>query len=319
MVCCISIGLCVVFCVLYLANMLLGKFCRVKGLNRKAVLITGCDSGMGKGLALSLAKQNMQVYAGCLTTQGMAAFSSTPNIKPVQLDVTDQAAVDAVRQIIEDDIRTKKIDVLWAVVNNAGWYRTELLELAEWNDWKMHFEVNVFGTARMIKTFLPLLRRSKGRIVNVSSASVMYTPPFHTAYCGTKYAIEGMSDALRRELAPWGVKVVIVEPGVTQTPLFDADATRDIDKAFERMTEEQKKLYGRDFLVHVKKEKKDGLKIVAGPVSAVIATLETATLARFPSTRYTTGVDSIGYRIVYYLPTRSTDWFTGFTLAVRPG
>lgn len=187
----------------------------VKG---KAVFITGCDSGFGHALAKHLHKLGFTVFAGCLlkdkggegATELQAMHSD--RMKVVQLDVCSDEqvnqAVDYVKANLEPSERG-----LWALVNNAGVSTFGEVEFTTMDTYRQVSEVNLWGTIRVTKAFLPLIRRAKGRVVNLASMYGRMSNALRSPYCVSKYGVEAFSDCLRYEMKSWGVKVSIVEPG----------------------------------------------------------------------------------------------------------
>ncbi|XP_019619537.1 PREDICTED: D-beta-hydroxybutyrate dehydrogenase, mitochondrial-like isoform X2 [Branchiostoma belcheri] len=204
-----SVGYCLV---LYLAPK-----SRVNG-NGKAVFITGCDSGFGFGLAKRLDSLGFTVFAGCLLAdsggEGAKKLRAecSSRLSTVQIDVTDDGQVKAAVQQVKDRLPTGSKG-LYALVNNAGIWQPGETEWVSLATYRRVMEVNTFGTVRVTKAFLPLIRRAKGRVVNISSVAGLYVAAMAGVYCMAKAALEFFSDALRHEMHKWGVKVVIVEPG----------------------------------------------------------------------------------------------------------
>ncbi|XP_037311150.2 D-beta-hydroxybutyrate dehydrogenase, mitochondrial [Pungitius pungitius] len=187
----------------------------VKG---KAVFITGCDTGFGHALAKHLHKLGFTVFAGCLFkdkggdgAKELEEFSSD-RMKVVQLDVCSQEQVDQAVTYVKGNLEGTETS-LWAVVNNAGVSTFGEIEFTSMDTYRRVSEVNLWGTIRVTKAFLPLIRRAKGRVVNVASMSGRMGGPSQSAYCVSKYGVEVFSDCLRYEMKAWGVKVSIIEPG----------------------------------------------------------------------------------------------------------
>ncbi len=183
---------------------------------RKTILMTGASSGIGKDAAVYWAKAGHQVIAGVRRSEdGEHLRNLNPNIEPLILDVTKQ---DQIAQAW-GKISSRQSSVgSFNLVNNAGIAVTGPFEALPTEDLRYQFEVNFFGVAQMIRTFLPLLRQTQGRIINVSSVAGKLATPYMSPYCASKFALEGFSDSLRRELKPFGVKVILVEPAPLTLP-----------------------------------------------------------------------------------------------------
>lgn len=209
------VGLYLVFVVFVAMPRIPRGLVEVKG---KAVLITGCDSGFGHALAKHLHKLGFTVFAGCLLKdkggEGAKELEElqSDRLKVVQLDVCSEEqvtqAVEHIREALEDSERG-----LWAVVNNAGVSTFGEVEFTSMDTYKQVSEVNLMGTIRITKAVLPLIRRAKGRVVNIASMYGRMGNIMRSAYCVSKYGVEAFSDCLRYEMKAWGVKVSIIEPG----------------------------------------------------------------------------------------------------------
>jgi NAD(P)-dependent dehydrogenase (short-subunit alcohol dehydrogenase family) len=188
-------------------------------------LVTGCRSGFGRLTALEAAKRGHVVYAGLrdLATAGpLLTGTEGLSLHPVQLDVTDaEQRAEAVARIVREQGR---IDVL---VNNAGRVLGGFLEQVEEDEIRGLLDVNVVAVWALTKAVLPTMRaQGSGSIVMVSSMSGRMALPGLGTYATTKFALEGMSEALRHELAPFGISVVIVEPGPYATDIWDRNLAR---------------------------------------------------------------------------------------------
>lgn len=184
----------------------------------KSILITGASSGIGKYVSIMLAKRGWIVWAGCRTKaeQGELKKINPKKIFPVILDVTIPTQIKATERLI-----SKSNIPLNAVFNNAGLALAGPLEMVEIKEIKRLYEVNFFGVINVIQTFLPLLRKNSGRIINMSSISGLISIPLMIPYCSSKFAIESLSDGLRRELNAQDIKVSIIEAGSINTPIWD--------------------------------------------------------------------------------------------------
>jgi NAD(P)-dependent dehydrogenase (short-subunit alcohol dehydrogenase family) len=177
-----------------------------------AVLVTGASSGIGRATALEFARRGHRVFAAARTGSALAELSAgSPAITAVTMDVTDPASVRAGWAKIEAETGSAGVDVL---VNNAGFALTGPLEVLTDEDIQRQFATNVFGLLSLTRIVLPGMRaRRSGRIINISSVLGRFAMPGVGAYAATKYAVEALSDAMRQEVAGFGIKVVIMEPG----------------------------------------------------------------------------------------------------------
>ena len=175
-------------------------------------LVTGGSSGIGESTARALLAQGFTVYAVARRVDKMAGLASE-GVHTFAMDVTDDASMVAgIDRIVEEQGR---IDVL---VNNAGYGSYGAVEDVPIDEARRQFEVNVFGLARLVQLVTPHMRAQKsGRIINISSIGGKFYEPFGAWYHATKFAVEGFSDSLRMELRPFGIKVVLIEPGPIRT------------------------------------------------------------------------------------------------------
>lgn len=178
----------------------------------KAVLITGCSTGIGHATALRLAKAGHTVYATARRVDSIADLRSA-GAHTLALDVTDEASMAAaVQQVVDEQ------GAVGVLINNAGYSQSGAIETLSMEDLRRQFETNVFGLVRMCQLVLPGMRRQGwGRIVNISSMGANFTFPGGGAYHASKYAVEAISDALRFEVKGFGVGVTVVQPGLIRT------------------------------------------------------------------------------------------------------
>ncbi len=180
----------------------------------KSVLITGATDGLGKALALLLAERGYRVFAAGRSAEKLAQLDAIAREKnlameSISLDVCSDASVQSAVQAV-----LAKADSIDVLVNNAGVNYTAAVEDLSMEDWRAQFETNVFGVLRVTRAVLPRMReRRSGRILMMSSLSGLVTPPTQGAYSSSKHALEGLSNALRMELYPFGIDVVLIEPG----------------------------------------------------------------------------------------------------------
>jgi NAD(P)-dependent dehydrogenase (short-subunit alcohol dehydrogenase family) len=188
------------------------------------VLITGATTGIGRATAISMARNGHRVF---VTGRKLAAIEAViaeagavaGSIEGIVLDVTDATSIAAAKEEVDRRTGGVGLDVL---INNAGYGQVgPVLGVTE-AQLRAQYDTNVFGLLAVTRAFTPaMIRRRQGRIINVSSVGGRVTTPFMGVYTSTKYALESLSDALRVELAPFGVGVVIVEPGYIRTKFAD--------------------------------------------------------------------------------------------------
>uniref|UniRef100_A0A672YF24 Retinol dehydrogenase 1 n=1 Tax=Sphaeramia orbicularis TaxID=375764 RepID=A0A672YF24_9TELE len=214
----------------------------------KHVLITGCDSGFGNLLARQLDGRGFRVIAACLTEEGASALSSlaSPRLKTLQLDVTDSASIRRAVEAVRAEVGERG---LWGLVNNAG--RSIPIGPTEWmqlEDFRKVLDVNLIGVIEVTLAFLPLLKKARGRVVNVASilGRLALTGG---GYCLSKYGVEAFSDSLRREMQHFGINVSIIEPGFFKTAVTRPDLIEaDLRRLWTRLPQDVKDSYGASYI-----------------------------------------------------------------------
>ena len=193
---------------------------------RQVVLVTGSSSGIGLAVAREAARRGHRVFASARKPETLAGEKG---LTPVRLDVTEPgAAARAVAEILGLEGR------LDALVNNAGYAQYGATEDVSSEQWRAQYEVAVFGPIETIRAALPAMRAAGGgTIVNMSSVGGRFVVPFAAPYCSAKHALEAISDSLRVELSPFGIRVVVVEPGPVDTR-FDDRALAEVDGILKR-------------------------------------------------------------------------------------
>jgi len=183
----------------------------------RVILVTGCSSGIGRATALEAAARGHRVFASARNRNDLAELERRHNLETLALDVTDDASIRTAVAAVH--ARTGRLD---ALVNNAGYGQYGATEEVTADEWRAQFDVNLFGTIAMIQAVLPAMRAARrGTIVNVSSVSGKVAVPFAAPYSASKHALEAVSDSLRVELWPFGIRVVLVEPGPIETKFGD--------------------------------------------------------------------------------------------------
>ena len=206
----------------------------------KIAVVTGSSSGIGFETSLALARDGYFTYATMRDMKKADEIQRITNeeslpLKVIELDVDDEeSAKNAIGTIIQEKGR---IDVL---VNNAGWGIWGTGEDVSLEEFREQFETNFFSVVRMIQKVAPMMReQGSGSIINISSVAGRIGLPASTAYVSSKFAIEGLSESLRYELGPFGVNVIIIEPGVIKTNFFDSMKTAkkaDVGETYRDIT-----------------------------------------------------------------------------------
>jgi NAD(P)-dependent dehydrogenase (short-subunit alcohol dehydrogenase family) len=263
----------------------------------RRIMLTGASSGIGRATAARLGQAGHVVFAAARRTSALEELAVThPGIHPVVLDVTNQASIARARQQIDTQTGGYGLDVL---VNAAGILVLGPVEAVSDQQTRAQLEVNLLGALAVTRAFLPQMRqRRAGRIVNVSSTLGRFALPGSGVYSASKFALEAASDALRVELAPFGVQVVLVQPGVIDTPLYQRAAALPGD---EEALRPYRVVWPAGFGFP-----KRLLRAAAG-VDGIAATVATAALAPRPRARYRPGLrNRLNTRLLTTLPT----WFS---------
>lgn len=240
------------------------------------ILITGASSGIGAATALRLARAGHVVYATARKPDTLADLA-TAGATTRALDVTDEASA---RSVVEEIVRDH--GRIGALVNNAGYGAYGAIEDVDLSRVRTQFETNFFGVARLVQLCLPSMRTAgRGRIVNVSSMGGRLTFPFGGYYHASKYAVESLSDALRVEVAPFGIQVSIIEPGLITTHFGDTAGS-----ALSSSTPGGSPYQAATATVNAAMERSYGNKLVTAGPDAVAKAIERALTARKPRSRY---------------------------------
>ncbi len=264
----------------------------------KVVVVTGTSTGIGLATVKTLAQAGYTVFGTVRKTADGEQFADLPNATPLLMDVTDydsiQAAAELVRAKLPPDVG------MVGLVNNAGIAVSGPLQYVPLEAVRTQFEVNVLGLLAVTQAFLPLLQNgtSPGRIINISSIAGRVTSPFLGVYSASKYAVEALSDALRRELMPFRVKVVIVEPGPIATPIWRKDTAGTINRYSETPYGPLVKRIGRYFV-------KQG---ATGLPAATVGNLILSILQNpNPKTRYLITPDKLSFWLGRLMPDKWLD------------
>ncbi len=272
--------------------------------HRKAVVITGASSGIGRACALELDKAGYQVFATVRKEKDAASLrqAASEYLTPVFMDVTDEASIAAAANTVAQAVGEAG---LAGLVNNAGVGVPGPIEYIAADDLRRQFEINVFGQVRVTQAFLPLIRQAQGRIINIGSVVGKMAMPFYGALCASKYAVEAINDALRLELYPWGIHVILVAPSSIITPAVNhlVDDSEAIIRQFPPEGHRHYEQTFRNFVnTTVAREKK------GSPPEVVARTVLKALAAKTPKMRYPVGTDARTLTVLpQILPTRWLD------------
>jgi NAD(P)-dependent dehydrogenase (short-subunit alcohol dehydrogenase family) len=245
-----------------------------------SVLITGAARGIGRSIAEHLASRDWDVIAGVRTEADAAAMTAANprRITAVTLDLTNDAHIAEL-----SDSLPARLD---GIVNNAGIAVSGPMETVGTDDWRKQLEVNVVGQMAVTRAVLPRLRESRGRIVFISSVNGRLSMPMLGAYSASKFAIEAAADAMRMELRPWHIPVVIVEPAQTDTDMWRTADTM-VEETEAGLTPEHRALYARH-IAGMKKFVPISRRMAVDPAK-VSAVVEQALTTRRPRARYVVG------------------------------
>lgn len=187
--------------------------------NDKAIVITGASTGIGKACALQLDKLGFNVYAGVRkqTDGDNLIKEASANLSPIILDVTNEKSISDAVSLIEK----KTGGEVFGLVNNAGIGRNGVLEVTPVTEIHKVMDVNVIGLMAMTKAMIPILRKNKGRIINIGSIASYLPLPGASVYAASKFAVRAITDSLRLELKPFGMNVVLVVPGAVESEIWE--------------------------------------------------------------------------------------------------
>jgi NAD(P)-dependent dehydrogenase (short-subunit alcohol dehydrogenase family) len=253
-------------------------------MSARTVVVTGTSTGLGRACALHLVRLGFRVLAGVRRPEDgdrLAAEAGNDRLRPLPLDVTRPEQIDEAAAAVDGP--------LWGLVNNAGISVAGPLECIPTEALRRQFETNVIGSFAVTRALLPALRRGRGRVVNVTSGLGRVALPYLGAYAAAQFAKEGLSDALRRELRPFGVSVTVVRPGAIATPIWDKLAAEG--RALPSFARDGDSPYHARFLHFLRANARqvERSRVTPDDFAAVVAR---ALTVRRPRTRYAVGPDA---------------------------
>jgi NAD(P)-dependent dehydrogenase (short-subunit alcohol dehydrogenase family) len=262
-------------------------------------LVTGASRGIGKGIVEHLAARGWDVIAGVRSQQDADAVTklAPQRVSSVILDVTSADDIAALQESLPD-----RLD---AIVNNAGIAVGGAMETLSSDEWRKQLEINVIGALAVTRAVLPRLRKSRGRIVFISSVNGRMSMPLVGAYAASKFALEAAADALRMELNPWKIRVVVVEPAQTDTDMWRTADTM-VEDLEAGLSAEHRSLYAK----HIAGFRKmiPMSQRMAVPTAKVSAVVEEALTAKRPRARYIVGLGpKAQVALMAVMPTKMRD------------
>ena len=261
-------------------------------------VVTGATSGIGLSTARHLVEQGWTVYAGYRKEEDgeRLAAMGLPRLVPLEMDVTDPDNLHTAAGRLGNELPAGKLD---ALVNNAGIALAGPMEYLPVAELRRQFEVNVFGLVQITQLLMPFLRSARGRIVNIGSVSGILPIPLMGPYSGSKFALEAISEAWRMELAPWGMPVVLVDPGAVKTAIWNKGRSW-ADSLETDLPGAAQSRYGR--MMHRLRELTYESEKRGVPPEAVAKAVHQALTARRPHTRYFVGQVLLQRIIARYVP-----------------
>lgn len=274
-------------------------------MEQRFILVTGASTGIGKACALHLDREGFTVFATVRKTLDGEALQaqSSKSLIPIHLDVTQQDSITNAIQQIE----TLTNHRLHGLVNNAGIAPSGPLECLTPDSIREIFDINVIGLLFMIQACLPMLKQTKGRIINIGSSSGLVAMPMMSTYSATKFGVRAISESLRLELKPFGIKVSLIAPGKIQSEIWEKAHAQGIQLRQRKNTQTLGPY--QPFLTYFENifEHTTHFPSAEKVAKAVHHALETPR----PQPEYLVGSDALGAAILFHFPAKLRDWIIG--------
>uniref|UniRef100_UPI003AB077A6 17-beta-hydroxysteroid dehydrogenase type 2 isoform X1 n=1 Tax=Centroberyx gerrardi TaxID=166262 RepID=UPI003AB077A6 len=307
---CCGLLLCCSLCLHYVT---VGRRVEWLSMHGRAVLVTGCDSGFGHALAKQLSELGVTVFAGVLDASGPGAQRlkqhGSKHLQVLQLDVTDHSQIEQAHRYICAQVGEAG---LWGLVNNAGILGyTADGEIQPITAYRRCMDVNFLSAVKMCQVFLPLLRSSRGRIVNISSMAGEVPIPMFSAYGASKAALGVFSSVMRLELAGWGVKVATIQPAGFRTSIFRSSeaGSRYQDELLNGLSSDTREDYGEAYISSVLDSPSKMADQLSDDLSPVVEDMRHALLSVHPKPLYSPGQTAWLFPFLYRLcPTAMSDF-----------
>jgi NAD(P)-dependent dehydrogenase (short-subunit alcohol dehydrogenase family) len=269
----------------------------------QVAVITGASTGIGRATAVALANRGVRVLAGVRRDEDATQLREEHElIEPLHLDITHPDHLSRAVSVVE---RALSRNESLGLVNNAGIAVAGPVEFLPVDDFRRQFEVNLYGHIAVMQALLPLVRRTGGRIVNVTSIGGQVAQPFVSPYVASKHALEAVTDALRMELRPWRISVSLIEPGAVATPIWQK-SLRAGEQVIARLPQSAHELYGRAIAAMTRiAEREERTGVAPEKVAGAICH---ALLSPRPRTRYRVGLEAHAlFALKRVLPDRAFD------------
>ena len=270
--------------------------------NQRAVVVTGASTGIGKTIALTLDSDGYRVFAGVRKEVDGAALrrDATDNLRPILLDVTDASSV--ARAV--ETVAASTGGALHGLVNNAGVGLGGPLEIVPISETRRLMEVNVIGLLAVTQAFTPMLRKTGGRIVNIGSLTGLVATPGASSYAASKFAVQAITDSLRVELKPFGIRVSIIDPGAIESDIWEK-SRRQKNAIIDAVPPELAELYAP--LIEMGKRLGESPRDIL-PASYVARDVVNALGSKRPKARYLVGPGARKAAKLARLPVWLRDW-----------
>jgi NAD(P)-dependent dehydrogenase (short-subunit alcohol dehydrogenase family) len=271
--------------------------------DRGFVVVTGTSTGIGAATVLHLAENGFHVFAGVRSAADGETVKAlaTDAVTSLILDVTDESAIAAAANTVAEIAGDRG---LAGLVNNAGIAKPAPIEYQPMADFREQLEVNLFGPVAMVQAFLPLIRRGRGRIVNVGSVGGMLVLPLNGAYSASKFGIRAVTDALRLELRQWKIHVSLIEVAPVQTAIF-GKTYAELDALEQKLGEAEYGLYEEQIAAVRKSTEKAAAS--ADPPLVIAKAIAEALISDKPDTKYLAGHGGKGIAVAAALPDGARD------------
>lgn len=281
-------------------------------MKKKNILLLGVTGGVGRAVADRLLADGFDVIVTCRTEKQKTELEAEGKFRAVLImTLSSDASIEAAFSGFDNE----GIESLHAVINCAARLHATPLEIVSREEADDIFQINLFGTLRVVQLALPMLRENRGRVILVGSLAGSFVMPMMGIYSASKFALEALVDALRRELYPWDIKVSLIKPGAIDTKMFQGHLL-DISAEKQQLKGKYRGYYTPLYEAHEKTIPKT--RTLAVSVENVARDVMKALYANNPASRYHPGIDSkLTGKLVGIIPDRVLDWFSSKAFPLR--